>query len=135
MTRHLEDSERAMQERVQRLEALRLSLEEVRPFGLGLSSSPVMSEGWQPLVFPASGPWGKGPFLVSASSGPTLWTHPLLCLRGQRHRLAFMPFWPWKFYPASKDSYLALRRLLGGPEGTLGHGQNGLADGCLRCRS
>jgi hypothetical protein len=31
MTRHLEESERAMQERVQRLEALRLSLEEVRP--------------------------------------------------------------------------------------------------------
>lgn len=29
MTRHLEDSERAMQERVQRLEAARLSLEEV----------------------------------------------------------------------------------------------------------
>lgn len=28
MTRHLEESERAMQERVQRLEALRLSLEE-----------------------------------------------------------------------------------------------------------
>lgn len=31
MTRHLEESERAMQERIQRLEALRLSLEEVRP--------------------------------------------------------------------------------------------------------
>ena len=29
MTRHLEESERAMQERVQRLEAVRLSLEEV----------------------------------------------------------------------------------------------------------
>lgn len=29
MTRHLEESERAMQERVQRLEAARLSLEEV----------------------------------------------------------------------------------------------------------
>lgn len=33
MTRHLEESERAMQERIQRLEALRLSLEEVRPYG------------------------------------------------------------------------------------------------------
>lgn len=33
MTRHLEESERAMQERVQRLEALRLSLEEVRAHG------------------------------------------------------------------------------------------------------
>lgn len=31
MTRHLEESERAMQERIQRLETMRLSLEEVRP--------------------------------------------------------------------------------------------------------
>lgn len=34
MTRHLEESERAMQERLQRLEALKLSLEEVSPRGL-----------------------------------------------------------------------------------------------------
>lgn len=35
MTRHLEESERAMQERVQRLEASRLSLEEVSVCWLG----------------------------------------------------------------------------------------------------
>lgn len=34
MTRHLEESERAMQERLQRLEAARLSLEEVSACGL-----------------------------------------------------------------------------------------------------
>lgn len=47
MTRHLEESERAMQERVQRLEALRLSLEEVRPHGPWVGYSEV---------FVASGP-------------------------------------------------------------------------------
>lgn len=41
MTRHLEESERAMQERVQRLEALRLSLEEVRPHGPWVECSMV----------------------------------------------------------------------------------------------
>lgn len=35
MTRHLEESERAMQERVQRLEASRLTLEEVSTCWLG----------------------------------------------------------------------------------------------------
>lgn len=47
MTRHLEESERAMQERVQRLEALRLSLEEVRPHRPWVEYS---------MVFMASGP-------------------------------------------------------------------------------
>lgn len=47
MTRHLEESERTMQERVQRLEALRLSLEEVRPHGPWVQHS---------MVFMASGP-------------------------------------------------------------------------------
>lgn len=47
MTRHLEETERAMQERVQRLEAARLSLEEVstccagHPFCFSASSSPL----------------------------------------------------------------------------------------------
>lgn len=44
MTRHLEESERAMQERVQRLEAVRLSLEEVSPCG------------WVPLPWSAPHP-------------------------------------------------------------------------------
>lgn len=39
MTRHLEESERAMQERVQRLEAARLSLEEVSAHQAGPSSA------------------------------------------------------------------------------------------------
>lgn len=42
MTRHLEESERAMQERVQRLEASRLSLEEVSMRWLGASLCPSL---------------------------------------------------------------------------------------------
>lgn len=49
MTRHLEESERAMQERIQRLEAMRLSLEEVRPH------EPWVYCGVTVMV---SGPWG-----------------------------------------------------------------------------
>lgn len=54
MTRHLEDSERAMQERVQRLEAARLSLEEV--------SWVPGSGGWVCL----EGVPGQGPRMVAA---------------------------------------------------------------------
>lgn len=54
MTRHLEESERAMQERVQRLEAVRLSLEEVSPRGLGapatVSPPPVSTRSQRGLV-------------------------------------------------------------------------------------
>lgn len=53
MTRHLEESERAMQERIQRLEALRLSLEEVRLHRPWLDCR---------VTFMASGSWSTPKF-------------------------------------------------------------------------
>lgn len=70
MARHLEESERALQERVQRLEAARLSLEEVStgragcppvsPEGLG-EGAQALPQPWKPpLVGRASGRRARG---------------------------------------------------------------------------
>lgn len=64
MTRHLEESERTMQERVQRLEASRLSLEEVSMCWLGARPGPSLGHPFcglrTPLGPPTKSPEARG---------------------------------------------------------------------------